>query len=172
MEIRSLIANLGGGVTLPKTAAAPPSESAPTPAPLDAAMRSVLDAVGTAKLAATEPTVADALTKEAAALSAAEDEHMVRRSKLAAVAFSETLLASLDRAGQAADLAVKEAAAALDPETIKLAQLAQADPQRFLAEVAAGARAKEAEFVARVRDVATNHYLAGYEALRGALATG
>lgn len=98
------------------------------------------------------------------------------------VAFAEAALLTFDKAGQAADQLLKEAAAGLDPETIELVKQAQQDPEGFLRRVQAGYEARRAtqnpklahdaelqNYVRNVHATATDHYLAGYQGLRDAL---
>jgi hypothetical protein len=180
MEVKSLIGTLKGITTSEKTASEknpeqPPAEKTATDATVDARMREVIASATQEKRAASGESLQVLLSKEAQALSDANDEAIVRRSKLAGTAFGEAAVAVFDRAGQAADAVVKEASANLDPDFVELVKLAQHDPGRFLAEVRAGYEAhtsksqKQAEYNAAVHGWATDHYLAGYESVRRAL---
>lgn len=180
MEVKSLIDTLKGTKTTEKNASekAPEtthSEKTAADATVDARMREVVAAAMQEKRAAAGESLQGLLSKEAQALSDANDEAIMRRSKLAGTAFGEAAVAVFDRAGQAADAVVKEASAGLDPEFVELVKEAQHDPGRFLAEVRAGYEArtgegqKQAEYNAVVHRWATDHYLTGYESVRRAL---
>lgn len=179
MQIQSLLSNLGGA-KLPQPTAGQTKEAAAAPAPtsnpaLQAAMNEVISSVGQTKVAAAGDNLADTLTKEAQALSAADDEAFVRRSKLGGTAFAEEVIATFSRAGQAADNIIKQGAAELDPRTIELARLVQTDPERFLKEAQAGFLARRGgndvmrDKVRQIHKIATLHYLEGYDSLRRAL---
>lgn len=174
MELKSLINSLS---TQPKTAAAPAEQpvekAAQAESTVDARMREVIASATREKVAASGETLQGLLSKEAQAFSDANDEAAVRRAKLAGVAFAESAVSVFDRAGQAADAVIKEAAANMDPEFVELVKMAQHDPGRFLAEVQAGyndgVNQKLAQYDAVVHDWATTHYVAGYDSMRQAL---
>jgi len=179
MELKSLIGTLKDTTTTEKIASKnpepPPAEKTAVDATVDARMREVIASATQEKRAASGESLQGLLSKEAQALSDANDEAIVRRSKLAGTAFGEAAVAVFDRAGQAADAVVKEASANLDPEFVELVKMAQHAPGRFLAEVRAGYEAriggeqKLAGYDAVVHGWATDHYLAGYESVRRAL---
>ncbi len=182
MQIKSLIGNLNQTTKTAeaKTAGqnAPAVPAAPAASSLDQSMREVVSGLGSVK-EASAATVSDVLTKEAQAIEAANDERAVRRSKIAGAAFAETALATFTAAGEAAEKMAKEAAAGIDPQTIELAKLAQADPAGFLREVERGFNEQRAangqdktasdRELRQYQELGAGHYLNGYEALKQAI---
>jgi predicted thioredoxin/glutaredoxin len=88
MEVKSLIGTLKGITTSEKTASEknpeqPPAEKTATDATVDARMREVIASATQEKRAASGESLQGLLSKEAQALSDANDEAIVRRSKLA-----------------------------------------------------------------------------------------
>lgn len=176
MQVKSLIDKLKLGEPTQKIAAAEQTSETEQPTTtVDARMREVIASATQEKNAAAGESLQGLLTKEAQAFSDANDEALIRRSKLAGTAFGESAIAVFDRAAQAADALNKEASANLDPYFVELVKMAQQEPERFLAEVKAGYDAKNgynqkrAEYDAEVHNWTTNHYLAGYESVRLAL---
>lgn len=188
MKLQSLINDIHP--TLPSTteksasaatASAAPASSATPSGGVGEAMRGVVAAIGSPKTASDAGTpVVDVLVKEAEAIERATGERVVRLSKLASNAFVEETIAGFNRAAEAADRLTKEAAEKLDPETIRLAKLAQDNPEAFLREVEHGARERRAasgqaklaaeQKLAHYQKLAAAHYLNGYESLRQATA--
>jgi hypothetical protein len=184
MQIKSLIGNLNQTTKTAeaKTAGQPgtasPAPSAPAASTLDQSMREVVSGLGSVK-EASATTVSDVLTKEAQAIEAANDERAFRRGKLAGAAFAEQALATFTSAGEAAEKMAKEAAAGIDPRTIELAKLAQADPAGFLREVERGYNEQRAASgqdktaanneLRQYQELGAGHYLNGYESLKQAI---